>query len=43
MKYFTSVNDVYNPQDLANLGIQLKKNPFEFQETIYVSIILEIH
>jgi len=32
MKYFTSVNDVYNPQDLANLGLQLKKNPFAFQE-----------
>jgi N-succinyl-L-ornithine transcarbamylase len=28
MKKFTSVKDVQNPQALANLGLELKKNPF---------------
>lgn len=32
MKYFTSVNDVYNPQQLADLGRELKKDPFQFQD-----------
>lgn len=32
MKYFTSVDDVYNAQELADLGIRLKNNPFEFQD-----------
>ncbi len=28
MKVFTSVNDVKDPQAMANLGLELKKNPF---------------
>lgn len=28
MKHFTSVNDVKNVQELANLGLELKKQPF---------------
>jgi len=31
MKKFTSVKDVQNAQALADLGIELKKNPFQFQ------------
>ena len=28
MKIFTSVNDVKDPQAMADLGLELKKNPF---------------
>lgn len=31
MKKFTSVSDVQNPQALADLGLELKKNPFKFK------------
>jgi N-succinyl-L-ornithine transcarbamylase len=32
MKYFTSVDDVYNVQEMVDLGLQLKKSPFQFQD-----------
>lgn len=32
MKKFTSVSDVQDPQALANLGIELKKDPFAFKQ-----------